>query len=334
MEVRRLAPGVTFMRRIPATSPSSTLSSVSRCRPKPRRAVAFHPQVSDGLEERVMLSAEAHQPVADSAIPGLGSEVRNIVYTTLDHHTERLDVYLPDGTPPAGGWPVLLAIHGGGWRKFSKDEYGPRIAGTFVAHGYAVIAPNYILSTPTRSTWPLNLEDVQSAIRWIRDQSDALNVNPDQIAAIGESAGANLSELAGTDPGPNVPGTVSDHVEAVVAFSAPSDLAEVFDQSNLAKIPVRQFLGGTPTQVPQKYAEASPIDHVSSSSPPMFLVHGLEDPLIPVDQARQMAAALTAAGVRNELTLVNGGHALAFPDHYSYLVPRVLEFLSATWNNS
>jgi acetyl esterase/lipase len=281
-----------------------------------------------------MLSAGPRAPEAGSHQAEIGSVLRNIVYTTLDGYTEKLDVYLPAGTAPAGGWPVLFAIHGGGWRKFNKEEYGPRIAETFVSKGYAVVAPNYVLSTPERSTWPLNLEDVQSAIRWAREHSQAFDLNPNEFAAIGESAGANLAALAGTDPGPDVPGTVSDHVDAVIAFSTPTNLPVLYAQSSLARIPVTQFLGGSPATVYSSYVDASPIDHVSASDPPMFLVHGLQDPLIPVSQARQMARALTAAGVTNQLVLVNGGHALAFPDAYSNLVPRVLEFLSATWKDT
>jgi acetyl esterase/lipase len=331
MDVGRYAPGTTphaaQLLDIPRES-SFAWPSIGR------RAVAFRPECADGLEDRVMLSGGVGKSEIATRAADNSSDLSNVVYTTLDGYTERLDVTLPPGTPPPGGWPVLLAIHGGGWRKFDKEEYGPRVARAFVPEGYAVVAPNYVLSTPTRSTWPINFEDIQAAIRWIRDESGALGVNPNQIAAIGESAGADLSALAGTDPSPDVPGTVSDRVNAVVAFSTPTNLTKLYYESSLARTPVVQYLGGPPKKVLGNYVAASPIDHVSASDPPMLLVQGLQDPLIPVSQARQMAAALTAAGVTNRLILVNGGHALAFPDHYAYLVPRVLEFLTETWKNS
>jgi acetyl esterase/lipase len=290
--------------------------------------------LADGLENRVLLAKGAGTSSLVAHPLEVGTTHHNIVYTTLGGFTEKLDVTLPRGTPPPGGWPVLLAIHGGGWRRYDKAEYGPRIAKGFVRHGYAVVAPNYVLSAPGFSTWPLNLEDIQSAVRWVRENATELGLNPNQIVAIGESAGANLAALAGTDPGPAVPGEVSDKVNAVIAFSTPTDLTELDFESPLAAIAVNQFLGGTPSQVPQNYADASPIDHVSASDPPMLLVHGLQDPLIPVSQARQMAAALTAAGVRNQLILVNGGHDLDFPVNYANLIPQILEFLSATWNDT
>ncbi|MFI5460015.1 MAG: prolyl oligopeptidase family serine peptidase, partial [Isosphaerales bacterium] len=75
--------------------------------------------------------------------------------------------------------------------------------------------------------------------------------------------------------------------------------------------------GAPPGQVAADFVAASPIDHVLPGDPPMFLVHGLEDPLIPVSQSREMAAALNAVGVSSRLVLVSGGHDLNFPAHYS-----------------
>ena len=66
----------------------------------------------------------------------------------------------------------------------------------------------------------------------------------------------------------------------------------------------------------------------------MLLIHGRQDPLIPVSQSEEMQGALNAAGVRNKLTLVNGGHELNFPPHYPQLIPKALGFLDTIWNDS
>ncbi len=260
-------------------------------------------------------------------------EESNLPYPTPAGPSESLNVYLPQGPVPPGGRPVLIAIHGGGWRRLDKAGYGDRIASAFVPRGYVVVAPNYMLSAPGRSSWPDNLEDVRSAVAWVRTNADALGINPNEVAAIGESAGANLAALLGTDPGPVDSGDVSTQVQAVIAFSTPTNLSVLDAESPLAGLAAAQFLGGAPPQVPASYAAASPIDHVAPGDPPMLLVHGLEDPLIPVSQSETMAAALTAAGVRNELVLVPGGHDLDFPVHYAKLIPRLLEFLGTTWND-
>jgi dipeptidyl aminopeptidase/acylaminoacyl peptidase len=122
-------------------------------------------------------------------------------------------------------------------------------------------------------------------------------------------------------------------VDAVVAFSTPTDLTALQSESPLAAFAAAQFLGGTPEQIPAKYIAASPIDHVSAGDPPMFLVQGREDPLIPYTQSVEMAAALSSAGVRNRLVLVRGGHDLNFPGHYRKLVRQILVFLETTWKD-
>ncbi len=261
------------------------------------------------------------------------TKLANISFPTVDGQSQLLDVYLPRGPAPAGGWPVLIAIHGGGWRRFSKDKYGPGIASAFVPHGYVVVAPDYVLSTPKQPTWPVSFEDVEAAVRWVRNQAAAIDIDPGRVAAIGESAGANLAALLGTPEASDDSGGVSSQVNAVVAFSTPTDLTALYDESRGGGLAAVQFLGGTPSEVPASYVAASPIDHVSPADAPMLLVHGLEDPLIPVSQSEAMAAALAGAGVRHELVLVNGGHGLDFPEHYANLLPDILEFLAATWND-
>jgi acetyl esterase/lipase len=258
---------------------------------------------------------------------------RDIPYGAGPGAGERLDVYLPRGPIPPGGRPVLIAIHGGGWRRFDKTGYGERIAGAFVDRGYIVVAPNYELSSPARASWPVNLGDVQQAVSWVRAHAAELGINPGHVAAIGESAGANLAALLGTDPGPAGAGPNSDRVDAVVAFSAPLDLPALYAESPIAARAVAQFLGGSPHQVRASYAAASPIDHVAPGDPPMLLVHGARDPLVPASQSEMMAAALATAGVRSRLILVRGGHELDFPARYAKLVPRVLEFLNTTWKD-
>jgi len=258
----------------------------------------------------------------------------NVAFPTSDGQSELLDVYTPDAPAPAAGRPVIIAIHGGGWRRLSKTGYGSRVADAFVKEGYVVVAPNYLLSDPGKSSWPENLDDVQAAVRWVRTNAESLGVNTNEIVAMGESAGANLAALLGTystqDSGPGV----SAAVDAVVASSTPTDLTSLYHESPLAGLAAKQMLGGSPDEVASSFIAASPVDQVSPGDPPMLLIQGRQDPLIPVGQARELQAALTDAGVRNQLILVNGGHKLNFPPNYPELVPDVLRFLDDTWNGS
>lgn len=253
---------------------------------------------------------------------------RDIPFPTVNGRTEYLDLYRPSSQPPAGGWPIIVAIHGGGWFKFGKNEYGSRIASAFVSRGFAVVAPNYLLSKPGSPTWPINLEDVQSAVRWTRSQAGLLGLNPDRIVAMGESAGGHLAELLGTGSVATPDTGVSDRVSAVVAFSGPSDLTSLFQQSPEAGARASRFLGGPPSALPAAYKAASPVDQVRPGDPPMFLVHGSADPLVPVAQSQEMSNALAAAGVPHRLVVLPGGtHNINFPFRYADLIPQILAFL-------
>jgi acetyl esterase/lipase len=321
-----------------------TVGCTQRTKSRPRRR--FRAQLVFCLEERALLStfvanppepappvtsvhARHHEP--DSAVPW--TVVQNVAFPTVDGQSELLDVYTPRTPAPAGGFPVMITIHGGGWRRSDKTGFGLRNANVFTQDGYVVVAPNYVLSAKGSPSWPVNFEDVQAAVRWVRSNAGTMGFNANEIVAEGESAGANLAALLGTYSTQSTGDTVSSAVDAVVAVSTPTDLTTLYNESPDAGFAAAQFLGGTPEQVPANYIAASPIDHVSPGDPPMLLIHGRQDPLIPVSQSKEMQAALTAAGIRNELLLVNGGHGLDFPAHFSNLVPDVLEFLSATWKD-
>jgi acetyl esterase/lipase len=286
-----------------------------------------------GFAGSVMLSATVQTKNNGSLLPPAWTEQANVTFPTANGQTELLDVYTPLTPAPAGGYPVMIAIHGGGWRSSDKAEFGLRTATAFTPNGYVVVAPDYELSAPGSPTWPVNFEDVQGAVRWVRDDAGAMNFNANEIVAEGESAGANLAALLGVYSPLGKNNGTSAAVAAVVAVSTPADLTALYHEDHYAGTAAAQFLGGSPEQVPANYVAASPIDHVSESDPPMLLIQGRQDKVVPLSQSEQLSAALTAARVRNELLVVQGGHHLEFPAHYSNLVPDVLEFLDATWKD-
>jgi acetyl esterase/lipase len=269
--------------------------------------------------------------------PAIASITRDVSYPTASGPAETLDVYLPAGPPPPQGWPVIVAIHGGGWRRLDKREYGPRIASQFVNQGYAVVAPDYPLSGRARPTWPINLQDVQAAVGWVKNNASGYAFDSGRVVAMGESAGANLADLLGTTSPtaqPDASGGTSA-VAAVVSFSAPSDLAALYRESPSAGRAASQFLGGPPTALPASYTAASPALQVSPADPPFFLVQGGNDPLVPVQQSEEMNAALQAANIRHQMVILPGaGHNLDFPIQTpKNLLSQILAFLDTTWND-
>jgi acetyl esterase/lipase len=227
----------------------------------------------------------------------------------------------------------VLAIHGGGWRGGSKTAYG-RVAVALAERGYVVVAVDYALSRPGAPSWPANLEDVRAAVRWLRRHAADYGVDPDRIAAMGASAGGHLAALLGTLPDvPDGPDAVSARVQAVIDFYGPSDLTALADQRQQAERAVTLFLGGAPGDLPGRYQAASPVRHVTHDDPPMLLIHGDGDLLVPLDQSRRLAAALEAAAVPHRLIVVAGArHGFDFQVGPHDLLPEILAFLESAWN--
>jgi acetyl esterase/lipase len=274
-------------------------------------------------DRAVPIPVERHHRI----VGGHGRVVRNIVYQVDGSNVETLDVLLPAGTPPTGGWPVVVAIHGGGWRQYDSQEYEPTVAPLAKA-GYAIVAPNYLLSAPGSPSWPTATDDVRDAVRWVRASSSVYGLNAGQIAAIGESAGGHLAALLGTDPNGGPPSSVSASVNAVIDFFGPTDLTSIVPESSAAAFAVEQFLGATPAQAPTMYSDASPVDHVSATSAPTLIIQGTNDPIVPVSQSVELANALGLAGVANRLVLISGaGHGFGFKVGGRDLLPDILTFL-------
>lgn len=228
-----------------------------------------------------------------------------------------LDLYLP----AADGAPVVVFLHGGGWRLGSRHSAGPAYAGQsptpferLAQAGVAVASADYRLSG--EATWPAQLHDAKAAVRWLRARAEELGVDGDRIAAWGESAGGHLAALLGlTGEDPALEGGIgvsgpSSAVSAVVAWYAPSDLRAV--AGDLGTDPLdpttreAELLGAPPPEVPDAAAEASPLSHVSPAAPPFLLLHGAADRFVPCVQSERLYDALVEAGVEVELDVYEG----------------------------
>lgn len=298
----------------------------------------------DPLEPRHLLSARfGHAPIvhAQAASAQGGRIVRDVVYQDAPDPVERLDLIEPAGTPPPGGWPVVVAIHGGGWRRFDKTEYEPTVA-LLARDGYLVVAPNYPLSGPGSPSWPANFEAVRDAVRWVRDHASAIGADPNRIATMGESAGGHLAALLGTYPdgpvNPESPATAtgsadpgtSARVQAVVDFFGPTDLAALSRTSRLAAGPIRHMLGADPSSDPGRAAAASPVSFVSPDDPPTLIFQGTADPIVTPSQSTEFADALTAAGVPNRLIRIPGaGHGFGLSAGGRDLLGTIERFLAS-----
>ncbi len=205
------------------------------------------------------------------------------------------DVYVPRG---AGPFPAVLVVHGGGWERRSRqdmDGVAERLAGA----GYAVVNIDYRFAPEYR--FPAQLHDLQQAMHWIRRHAADYAIDRERIAALGYSSGAHLVSLlaviAERDNALDRPhGGSGTRPVAVVAGGTPGDLT-AFDDGRL----LRQFLGGTKSERPDAYRDASPVTHTHADAPPFFLFHGTRDRLVPISQAEALREALTTAGTEATL---------------------------------
>lgn len=219
-----------------------------------------------------------------------------IVYTPADWPVSlKASLLFPSG---GGTHPGVLLIYGGSWSSADHRWQMKWLAHKLARNGFVVMTPVYRGSP--EYCYPAPVEDLREALRWMRTHAAEFGLRPDCLAVYGFSAGGYLAEMLGTLDGPP-----AVRVQAVVAASAPSDLAY-----NGGGPIVARFLGASLAERPDLYRTASPVTHVSSDDPPVFLYQGTRDKTVAPEHSRIFKRALDRAGVPNELHWIEGrGHA-------------------------
>jgi acetyl esterase/lipase len=215
-----------------------------------------------------------------------------------------LDLYLPGADEPA---PVIVHVHGGGWRRGSRRHPLPRLGPGFydslAAQGFAVAAVDYRLSGEAR--FPAAVDDVRTAVSWVRDNAAPYGLDADRVFLWGDSSGGHLALLAALT-GASVRGVVA-WFPVTDLGAMPSDLADaggVADAGPDSREAL--FLGAPASSVPDLARQASPVTHVSADAPPILLMHGTVDDMVPAAQSIRLAEELGKAGATVELELVPG----------------------------
>lgn len=234
----------------------------------------------------------------------------NLVYAKAGDHELKLDLYLP---PNASRPPLVVWVHGGGWRAGSKDNMP---GGFLLARGYAVASISYRLSNVAQ--FPAQIEDCKAAIRWLRAHATQYGYDASRIGVWGASAGGHLVALLGTSGGVKDLETQHGHmdqssrVQAVVDYYGPTDFTQMSKfpskiDHDAPNSPEALLIGGPVQQNKDKAARANPITYVTKDDPPFLIVHGDQDPLVPLNQSELLEAALKKAGVPVQLVVIKGG---------------------------
>lgn len=201
-----------------------------------------------------------------------------------------------DGTEPR---PVLLQIHGGAWMIGDKRQQGFPLMSEMAKRGWICVAINYRLSP--KSQLPAHLIDCKLALAWIREHIGEYGGDPNFVAVTGGSAGGHLAALLALTP--NAPAyqpgfeAVDTRVQAAVPIYGVYDFTLMFEAPKpklqaVADRMTKIITGTTIGERPEFFTEMSPVSHVSPDAPPMFLVHGANDTLAPVEQAHRLVALL------------------------------------------
>lgn len=287
-------------------------------------AAAANPGIVARLQERV---AAARADLGDSLTKVAGTNVRpagnaqpappagvkrlsNLEYSRPPSGALLLDLYLPEKSPNRP-LPVVVWIHGGGWKNGSKENC--QLA-WLAAEGYAVASIDYRLSWAAK--WPAQLEDSRAAIRWLRTNATKYGFDPARLVVAGGSSGANLAGVVGTTTSP-ADEPVSTRVQAVIDFYGASDMATMpvnvpgpgRTEADLATSNGAKLLGGIVRDRADLARTVSTLHLVSKDDPPFLIIHGDKDPQVPLEQSQRLHARLQETGVPSELIVLAGaGH--------------------------
>jgi len=211
---------------------------------------------------------------------------------------QSLDIYLPN--EGAGPFPIVFFAHGGAWQRGYKEDAQvlPFLGG--VARGYAVVSLGYRLVPDVR--YPDNMFDIKAALRWIAQNADTYLLDASHTALCGASAGAHLTMMAAFTQGQavfgDIPGVPTCRILAMVQQFGPTDFSKIhahYDESGYPRIlmpgapsSVDALLGARAESIQNLLRFFNPIDNVHPGLPPILLLHGRRDPMVPYQQSVEL----------------------------------------------
>jgi acetyl esterase/lipase len=254
--------------------------------------------------------------------------IRNLPYVDGGRRRHQLDIYR--ARAGVRGAPVLLQIHGGAWIIGDKAHQGRPLMLHLAAKGWVCVAANYRLSP--RATFPDHLVDCKRALAWIRAHIAAYGGDPDFIVVTGGSAGGHLASMVAltANDARYQPGFEDQDtsVAACVSMYGVYDLAGLFEHTPFPRRFADRFervlMGALRRDEPARFVDASPIAHVDERAPPFFVVHGGNDNLVPVAQARRFADALRAVSTQPVVYAEIAGASHAFEVFHSVRAANVV----------
>ena len=251
----------------------------------------------------------------------------DVPYCGTNDKLQTLDYYRPEHSGDQN-LPLLVYIHGGGWRGGGKrngmiNNYGQ----VFIKHNIAVASLSYRLNSA--HPYPDQNDDIACALTYLTANATTLHIDPSKIILMGESAGGELAAFAAL----HIP--YKSYVYAtpagVIDFYGVSDFTKIIN-SKKPDLNARRFLG---KNYAQNAAGASPITYVAANAPRFLLFHGENDTVVPIDQSMSLYNLLTAQHVNATfIKIPNAAHAFVGPElqpsSYKIILDTIDTFLKGT----
>jgi acetyl esterase/lipase len=255
------------------------------------------------------LCASAQQPL-DASTPPNYIKTTDILYAVIDGRELGLDLYLPNDVDNP---PLLVWVHGGRWLRRTKEDI---FTTALVEEGFAIASIDFRLSVD--APFPAQIHDIKAAIRFLRANATTYGYDATRIGIHGRSSGGHLTALVGvTNGSQELEGSVGEHldqssdVQAVVSYFGASNLTSILDQSTPFGVTLRSaalalLLGGSLEQKMELAKLASPVFHVDATDPPLLLLHGDQDPQMPINQAHELHGVYKEHGLPVHFEVIHG----------------------------
>ena len=249
-----------------------------------------------------------HPDRDDTEVPDNVRVELRVAYGEAEGRELTLDLFASTERP---SWlrPAIIFLHGGSWCAGSPSQF--HFHGAYLASRRNFFAASVGYRLSPEAPFPAALQDVKCAVRWVRSRCNDVGVDPERIAVCGGSAGAHLASMmlttAGISDYEGVGGNggYNSHVNLGILFNGMFDLWDLVKRRSLVD-PMRQFLGGSPEEVPGRYDELSTIHRIHEDVPSMLLLHGTGDTCVSCAQSVAFHEKLRSVGVCSEIELYEG----------------------------
>jgi acetyl esterase/lipase len=234
----------------------------------------------------------------------------DLEYATVSGTSLKLDLYLPAGD---GSAPLLVWVHGGRWEVGSKE---PMPLTALVERGYAIASLDF--RPASAAPFPGQVHEIKAALRFLRAQAAKYGYDATRIGILGASSGGHLAALVGVTNGhADLEGALGAHrgtsseVHAIVSYFGASNLTTILKQStpfglNIRIPSVKTLLGAAPEENEAVARLASPVFQLDPSDPPLLLLHGDQDPQMPINQSHELEGAYDDRDLDATLVVVHG----------------------------